>query len=113
MEQPSSEGKFWPAFALVSLGLLLLAIVRWSFAHPFGVHWDESLYLNEAHIDILRLHSRMLLTLAKRFVIDDTGRPPAYRLFAFPVLTLFGFHTVTARMVTLACSVLSCVFTYR
>jgi 4-amino-4-deoxy-L-arabinose transferase-like glycosyltransferase len=113
MEQPRSEGKFWPSFALVSLCVMLLAVIRWSLEHPYGVHWDEALYLNQSHIDVLRLHNWSLLTLAKGFLIDDTGRPPAFRMLAFPVLILFGFHTAVARLVSLGCYAASCWFIYR
>jgi len=113
MKQPKSEGSFWLSFAAVSVLVILGAAIRWSLAHPYGIHWDESLYFNEAHIDVLRLHDGMLRGLARRLLFDSTGRPPAYRLIALPFLGLFGFHTAVARLVSLACFGWSCWFLYQ
>lgn len=113
MEQPRSEKRVWPYVALGALLVILLAAVRWSLDHPYGIHWDESLYFNDAHIDVDRLHDGMLRGLARRLLIDSTGRPPAYRLIALPFLGLFGFHTAVARLVSLACFGLACWFLYQ
>jgi 4-amino-4-deoxy-L-arabinose transferase-like glycosyltransferase len=93
--------------------VILLAAVRWSLGHPYGIHWDESLYFNTVHIDVFPLKDGMLLTLAKRFYWDSSGRPPAYRLLALPLLGLTGFHPTAARLVSLACFTLSSWFIYR
>jgi 4-amino-4-deoxy-L-arabinose transferase-like glycosyltransferase len=113
MEPHRSEGSVWPYVAGGALLVILLAAVRWSLDHPYGIHWDESLYFNDAHIDVLRLHNGMLRGLARRLLLDSTGRPPAYRLIALPVLSLFGFHTALARLVSLSCFGLSCWFLYQ
>jgi len=113
MKQPQSEGGFWPSFAAVSLLVIVVAAIRWSFAHPYGIHWDESLYFNDSALDVQRLRNGMLLTILKRFFLDSGGRPPAFRLLALPVLTVFGFHTFTARLVSLACYSATCWFIYK
>jgi len=113
MKQPKSEGSFWLSFAALSVLVILVAAIRWSFAHPYGIHWDESSYFNDAALDVLRLKSGMLLTLLKRFSLDPVGRPPAFRLIALPFLVLFGFHTFTARLTSMACYAGSCWFIYR
>jgi 4-amino-4-deoxy-L-arabinose transferase-like glycosyltransferase len=113
MNQPQPKGGFWPYFAVVSLLVLLVAAIRWSLAHPYGIHWDESLYFNDSALDAQRLRGGMLLTLAKRLFLESGSRPPAYRLLALPVLTLFGFHTLTARLVSMACYGATCWFIFK
>jgi 4-amino-4-deoxy-L-arabinose transferase-like glycosyltransferase len=81
---------------------IIFAAIRWMLDHPYGIHWDEAMYLNEAMADIHKLHSGSLRQLGSIFIGGDVWRPPAYRLIALPFLALFGFHTATARLVTLA-----------
>jgi 4-amino-4-deoxy-L-arabinose transferase-like glycosyltransferase len=113
MNQPRSEGGIWSYFAAVSLLVILVAALRWSLAHPYGIHWDESLYFNDAALDVYRLKGGMFITLLKRFFLDTGGRPPAFRLLALPVLASFGFHTFTARLISMACYGCSCWFIYQ
>ena len=112
MEQPRSEEKFWPLAAAITLVVILTAAIRWSLAHPYGIHWDESAYINEAWIDSHRLRYGMLLRLGGRILLKSWGRPPAYRLLADPFLAVFGLCVTTARLVSLACFALSCWFIY-
>jgi 4-amino-4-deoxy-L-arabinose transferase-like glycosyltransferase len=112
MEQSRSEERFWLILAGVTVTVILIAAIRWSFAHPYGIHWDESGYINETLIDAQRLRSGLLLKLCGRILLKSGGRPPAYRLLADPVVALFGFHTTTARLVSLACFALSSWFIY-
>lgn len=111
-EQPKSEGRFWPVFAVAITVTIMLAAVRWSLAHPYGIHWDEAQYLDDIGIDVQRLRSGLLLRLGGRILLKSFGHPPAFRLLALPVLGLFGFHTVTARLVSLTCFGLSAWFIY-
>jgi 4-amino-4-deoxy-L-arabinose transferase-like glycosyltransferase len=111
MEQPRSEGKFWPIFAILTVIIIMLAAIRWSLAHPYGIHWDEAEYLNNIWIDLQRLYRGNLLKLGGRILIS-WGKPPAYRLLALPFLALFGFHTTMARLVSLAAFGLSSWFIY-
>lgn len=111
-EQPKSREKFWLAFAVSTLAIIFVAAIRWSFAHPYGIHWDEALYLNDVGIDAQRLRSGYLLRLAGRLLLKSQSHPPAYRLIALPFLGLVGFHTVAARLVSLACFVASSGFVY-
>jgi 4-amino-4-deoxy-L-arabinose transferase-like glycosyltransferase len=111
MEQARTEGRSWFLFVGAVVSLIVAAAVRWIFAHPYGIHWDEAYYFNEVLTDIHKLHSGSLRQLGS-ILIDDPFRPPAYRLFVLPFLALFGFHTVIARLVTLACWLATAVFIY-
>jgi hypothetical protein len=106
------QGRYWIYFAVVTLVVILIAAIRWSLGHPFGIHWDEAQYLNEIQLDVQRLRAGLLLRLAGRLLIKSGGRPPAYRLLALPFLAIFGFHTVAARLVSLACYCMSARFIY-
>lgn len=102
LEQPKFERR-WLLFAGVAVLFILVAAVRWILDHPYGTHWDEALYFNEALADLHKLHSGSLRQLGSIVIGGDTWRPPAYRLLALPFLALFGFHTALARLVTLCC----------
>jgi 4-amino-4-deoxy-L-arabinose transferase-like glycosyltransferase len=111
MEQMKSGIRFWSICAIVTFVVIAAAGVRWSLDHPYGAHWDEAQNLNEVAIDTSRLQAGMLFKVAGR-ILKSWGRPPAYRVLAVPVLALFGFHTATARLVTVACFGLSAWFIY-
>jgi hypothetical protein len=95
---------------------LLVASVRWILDHPYGVHADEIYYLNQVLADIRGLHdifqNGIRHTVASIFLHADPAKPPAYRLIALPVLVSFGYHTATARFVSLVLSGLSAWFLY-
>jgi 4-amino-4-deoxy-L-arabinose transferase-like glycosyltransferase len=110
--QPRSTSRFWLLFAAVVMTVLLAAAIRWSLAHPYGVHWDEAEYFNEVHIDVQRLQSGMLVRLAGRLLVKSWGRPPAYRLLADPILAVVGFSTFAARLVSLTCFAFSTWLVY-
>ncbi len=112
MKQLRPERNFWPFLAAAAVLVIILAAIRWSLAHPFGIHWDEAEYFDEAGIDLQRLLSGSFLKLGGRILMKGWGIPPAYRLLALPFLGLFGFHTTVARMVSLACFALSAWFIY-
>jgi 4-amino-4-deoxy-L-arabinose transferase-like glycosyltransferase len=112
MEESRSKVRFWLIFAVVAVTVILVAAIRWSLAHPYGIHWDESGYINETLIDAQRLRSGMLLKLGGRILLKSWGRPPAYRLLGDPFLALFGTRTTTVRLVSLACFSLSSWFIY-
>lgn len=111
-DQPKSEESFWLVFAVVTLIILVVAAIRWSFGHPYGIHWDEAQYLNDIGIDVERLRSGLLLRLAGRILMKSQGHPPAFRLLALPFVGLLGFHTMIARLVSLAWFALSSCFIY-
>jgi 4-amino-4-deoxy-L-arabinose transferase-like glycosyltransferase len=111
MEQSRSEARFWSIFAAVTVAVILVAAIRWSLAHPYGIHWDEAEYLNNIWIDLQRLYQGNLHKLGGR-ILMSWGKPPAYRLLALPFLALFGFHTTMARLVSLAAFGLSSWFIY-
>jgi 4-amino-4-deoxy-L-arabinose transferase-like glycosyltransferase len=112
VEQPTPERSLWPVLAAVTVAVIILAAIRWALDHPYGIHWDEAQYFNDVGIDVQRLRGFMLVRLAGRILIKSWGRPPAYRLLALPFLGLLGFHTVTARLVSLAWFGLSSWFIY-
>lgn len=112
VEQSRSETRFWLIFAAVTVSVILVAAIRWSLAHPYGIHWDESGYINEAFIDAQRLHNGMLIRLGGRILLGSYGRPPAYRLLGDPFLAVFGITTTTARLASLASFGLSSWFIY-
>lgn len=102
LKQPRPEGRYWILFAGTAVFLLLVAATRWILAHPYGIHWDEAFYFDEALTDIHKLHSGNLRQLVSILIGGDPFRPPAYRLMALPFFALFGFHTAMARFLTLA-----------
>jgi len=112
MNSSEKETKVWQCLAASVVILIVLAAIRWSLAHPFGIHWDESEYLNSSFVDSQRLFSGRLLSLGARLLLGSWGRPPAYRILALPFLLLFGFHPTTARLESLTCFGLSCWFIY-
>jgi Dolichyl-phosphate-mannose-protein mannosyltransferase len=112
-EQSRLKRDPWFLFAVALIVAIVAAAIRWSLAHPYGIHWDEAQYLNDVQIDAQRLRTGHLLKLAGRILIKNLGRPPAYRLFALPFVTVFGYHTTEARLISLACFVLSAFFIFR
>jgi 4-amino-4-deoxy-L-arabinose transferase-like glycosyltransferase len=109
---PRPERSLWPFFAAFTVAVIIVAAIRWSLAHPYGVHWDEAEYLNWVAVDLQRLYSGMLIRLGGRILIGSQGMPPAYRVLALPFLVPFGFHTTAARLASLAGFGLSCWFIY-
>jgi hypothetical protein len=105
-------GIVWCSLAVVALGVIILAAIRWSLDHPFGIHWDEAAYFDDVGIDVQRARGMMLLKVVGRILIRSKEHPPAYRILALPFLTLFGFHTTLARSVSMACFILSSWFVY-
>src|SRR5690242_11198892 len=111
-ERSAPETNLWPWLAAAVVALIAVAAVIWSLHHPSGIHWDEAQYLNDAAIDLQRLRGGMLLKLGGRILIKSYGRPPIYRVFALPILALFGFHATAARLTSLICFGLSSWFIY-
>ncbi len=112
MAQVKTGARFWLIFALTTFAVIVGAAIIWSLRHPYGTSWDEALYLNEAQIDGQRLQHWMLIRLAGRILIKSFGRPPAYRVFALPLVGLFGFHTALVRLISLICFALSSLLVY-
>jgi len=113
MEHSKSPRTFWPYYAATTVMVIIAAGVVWSHAHPFGIHWDEAEYLDQAGIDVQRLWAGKLLTLGGRILIKSLGKPPAYRILVLPFLAVFGFEATVARLVSLACFGLSTWFVYQ
>jgi 4-amino-4-deoxy-L-arabinose transferase-like glycosyltransferase len=112
VEQPKAPRALWPFFAATTVAVIVIAAIRWSLAHPYGIYWDEAEYINEIQIDGQRLRTGHLIRLAGRILVHSQGRPPAYRLLAMPFVALFGYHTTEVRLISLACFVLSASFVY-
>jgi 4-amino-4-deoxy-L-arabinose transferase-like glycosyltransferase len=111
-QSEKSAGVVWCSLAAVALGVIILAAIRWSLDHPFGIHWDEAAYFDDVAIDVQRARGMMPLKLVGRILFRSYGHPPAYRLLALPFLTVLGFHTTVARLVSMACFILSSWFVY-
>jgi 4-amino-4-deoxy-L-arabinose transferase-like glycosyltransferase len=107
-----SEERYWLLLTFLLLLTIIIAATRWILDHPYGIHWDEALYLNSVLRDIHNLYSGSLRQLGSIFIGGDVRRPPANLLLALPFLVLFGFHTAIARFVTLACWGVSGGFVY-
>ena len=103
---------YWRIFAAAAVTVIIVAAIRWSFDHPYGIQWDEAIYFNDVQIDLQRLQDGRLSTLGGRILIKSYGRPPAFRILALPFLALFGFHPTVARSVSLVCFALSSWFIY-
>jgi 4-amino-4-deoxy-L-arabinose transferase-like glycosyltransferase len=111
-QQPQSDRKLWFFFTFAIITAILVAAVRWSLEHPYGIHWDEAQYLDDILIDGQRFRTGHILKLAGRILVKNLGRPPAYRLLAFPFIGVFGYHTTEARLVSLTCFALSAFFVF-
>src|ERR1700691_4452911 len=70
-----SLGIAWSSFAAVTLGVLVVAAIRWSLDHPFGIHWDEASYFNDIGGDAQRARGMMLQKLAGRILLGTQGNP--------------------------------------
>src|ERR1700733_3240979 len=81
-----SLGIAWSSFAAVTLGVLVVAAIRWSLDHPFGIHWDEASYFNDIGGDAQRARGMMLHKLAGRILLGTQGHPPAFRIIALPFI---------------------------
>lgn len=103
---------YWCGLAAASAVVLSAAIVIWSLGHPFGIHWDESEYINDVLIDVQRLHAGLWVRLGGRVLLKSFGKPPAFRLFADPVAALVGPRIPLIRLVSLACYLATAVFVY-
>jgi 4-amino-4-deoxy-L-arabinose transferase-like glycosyltransferase len=111
-EKYAGHARFWCSFAGFIVLVLLVSAIVWCCKHPLPQHWDEADYLDVTGIDVLRLWSGKLLTVAGRIALKSFGRPPVYRVIALPILAIFGFHTIVARIVSLTCFTLSLWFIY-
>ena len=112
LEESRADERKALVFTALLLLPILIAAVRWIFDHPYGIHWDEALYLNNVLRDLHNLHSGSLRQMGSILIGGDVRRPPANLLVALPFLALFGFHTAIARLVTLACWGASAGITY-
>lgn len=114
---PSKQQKLWSAFAIATVALLLVAAMFWFSDNPSGTSWDEHAYFNQVMSDIAYVRMAnsgigKLKALASVLLTVDVGRPPAYRVFAFPITYVLGFSPTTVRMVSILFLVATLGLTY-
>lgn len=102
---------FWLMYAAATVIVIMVAATRWSFDNPYGTSWDEAEYINQVLGDHQRLEDGKFHKVAGR-ILKGSGRPPAYRVLALPLVTLFGAHTETMRLLSLLAFALSAWFVY-
>lgn len=112
-ENPArSQGLYWPLLALITVLLVTAASLIWNHEHPFGFNWDEAEYINEMQMDVGHFHAHGVLGLAKGWLLDDSWRPPAYRVFAFPFAVLFGPGPFVLRFVSILFRIFTLILVY-
>jgi len=47
--------KFWTAFAILTVALIIISSIIWIVDHPFGISWDEAGYFNRVIQDQKRI----------------------------------------------------------
>jgi Dolichyl-phosphate-mannose-protein mannosyltransferase len=70
--------------AIIILGTQIPSLI-WAFANPTPHHWDNAIYLNQAYHDLYAWRNHGLINA---LLHDDIYRPPAYRIFTAPLLTM-------------------------
>lgn len=105
--------RFWLILSIVVVAGILAASVLWVFDHPFGISWDEAQYFNQDQSDIRTLKTEGLHSLARAFYYTDTLRPPAYRVLMIPFTYTLAFSPALARMVSLACFVITLLLVFQ
>jgi hypothetical protein len=90
----------------VAVALVAAAMLLWNARHPRPIVWDEANYEAQTIHDVELAHDGAL-RLAKAFIFEDVERPPAYRVFAFP-LTAFGSSLRGLRVLSILFYVLTC-----
>lgn len=104
-----ASGLYWSLLAWITVILITVASLVWDHEHPFAFNWDESVYVNEMQTDVNQFHTHGIPGLVKAWLVGDPQRPPAYRVFAFPIALIFGpspfvlrFVAILFRVITLA-----------
>lgn len=111
-ERHGVSANVWLYLAIACGAAIIVSAIVWSLAHPYGIHWDEAEYINDARLDFLRFQTFKFLTLGGRILLKSWGRPPAYRIIALPFLAISGFHVTAVRISSLACFALAAYFVY-
>jgi 4-amino-4-deoxy-L-arabinose transferase-like glycosyltransferase len=101
MWQSLLKGRLWFLLLGVTLATILASSIYWMVDHPYAIHWDEADYFNHVLRDQSCLNDRGLRALRFDMLYRDRSRPPAYRVLSFPFFCLFGFSSLTARLVSL------------
>ncbi|HTV40867.1 MAG TPA: glycosyltransferase family 39 protein [Candidatus Sulfotelmatobacter sp.] len=107
-----SQGLYWPLLALITVLLVTVASLIWSYEHPFGFNWDEAGYINEMQLDVSHFHAHGVLGVAKGWLLDDSLRPPAYRVFAFPFALILGPSPFVLRFVSILFRIFTLALVY-
>jgi len=90
-----------------------VAGLRWSARHPLGTSWDESEYLNLMVQEVQDARDLGVLRAARMVRWTDSGRPPAYRVAAFPLAEAFGPNLRMLRALCLVVLLLTSAVIYR
>ena len=98
---PGSQSLYLPRLAVAVVVFVTIASLLWSHDHPYGFNWDESLYVNQMHTDVSNFHAEGIRGLFKAWLTGDSGRPPAYRILAFPFAALFSPSPFVLRSVSI------------
>lgn len=85
-----SSTTLWRALFIIGIAIISVPMVKWNAHHPYGTSWDEALYINRVIMDAQEMEEGGVYRFARAILRRDTSRPPAYRIFAMPVVALFG-----------------------
>lgn len=91
----------------VAVALVAAAMLLWNARHPRPIVWDEANYEAQTIHDVELAHDGGAVRLAKAFIFEDVERPPAYRVFAFP-LTYLGASLQSLRVLSVLFYILTC-----
>jgi hypothetical protein len=95
----------------VAVALVAAAMLLWNARHPRPIVWDEANYEAQTSHDLDLVRSAGIPRLLKGFIFEDVERPPAYRVFAFP-LTVLGASLRSLRILSLLFYLLTCALLY-
>lgn len=104
--------RWWLGLAIFTVITVSIAGLIWIFAHPYGVGWDESYYINRAYFDVGSFQEDKLLDFIKVLARQDSTRPPAYRLLALPFTLTVGISPAILRILSLSFFWISLVFVF-
>ena len=116
---PGLGKRYWDAFAIVTVALIVIASISWIYDHPFGISSDDAAYFNRILLDSKRIEQGGseffgggFIFFAGSMLLEDRYRPPAYRLLVAPFVYVFGFSPITVRLVSLGFFVVSLLLVY-
>lgn len=96
------EQKYWLLLTAIAIAAITIAAIFWILAHPYGTNWDEANYINRAYRDIAKFQEGGIGEFLRVLVQEETSRPPAFRIFAFPITLLLGVNPTILRLISWA-----------